>query len=384
MPVANFSMGHSGRADWRSACDECLAQLGSMAAAEPEATDQSHLGFVYVTDAFGPSLGAIVNHLRAETGVQHWVGSVGLGICASGIEYFGAPAIAVLVGGLPPDSFRVFDGVKEDLTAFETTHGTWCDAHAAFFAMVHADPNNTALPGLIELLSARLGGGTGGFLVGGLASAETSMVQVANGLTSGGLSGVVLSPEVSVTTRLSQGCAPIGPRREITRAEQNIIVEIDGRPALEVLNEDIGEILARDLRRAAGYIFAGLPIQGSDTGDYLVRNLVGVDPRNGVIAIGELVSPGQRIMFCRRDAPSAAADMSRMLAELSDAIDGAPQAGVYYSCLARGPNLFGPNSEEVKMISETFADLPLVGFFANGEISHHRLYAYTGVLTLFG
>ena len=73
-----------------------------------------------------------------------------------------------------------------------------------------------------------------------------------------------------------------------------------------------------------------------------------------------------------------------MLAELSDAIDGAPQAGVYYSCLARGPNLFGPNSEEVKMISETFADLPLVGFFANGEISHHRLYAYTGVLTLFG
>ncbi len=378
--MTRFSMGHSGREDWRSASDECIAALevGNADAGE------SALGFLYVTDAFGPSLGAIINHLRAKTGVQHWVGSVGLGICASGIEYFGVPAIAALVGYFPAGSFQVFDEIKEDLTGFNSAHGPWCDETSALFALVHADPHNPALPELIESLASRLGGGSGGFLVGGLASAETSMVQVADGLTSGGLSGVVIGPEVSVTTRLSQGCAPIGPRREITRAERNILIEIDGRPALEVFNEDIGEILARDLRRAAGYIFAGLPIQASDTGDYLVRNLVGVDPRTGVVAIGDVVSPGQPIMFCRRDAPSASADMTRMLEELAGALHTPPRGGVYFSCLARGPNLFGPNSEEVKMIGDVFADLPLVGFFANGEISHHRLYAYTGVLTLFG
>ncbi|MFT5394302.1 MAG: small ligand-binding sensory domain FIST, partial [Gammaproteobacteria bacterium] len=205
----------------------------------------------------------------------------------------------------------------------------------------------------------------------------------ANKPTSGGLSGVLMSPQVQVTTRLSQGCSPIGARHEVTQCERNVIIELDGRPALEVFKEDIGEILARDLSRAAGYIFVGLPITGSDTGDYLVRNLVGVDPRAGVVAIGEVVEPGQKVMFCRRDGPSAVRDMQRMLEEIDSATSGPPAAGVYYSCLARGPNLFGPNSEEVGMIAQALGDFPLIGFFANGEISHNRLYAYTGVLTLF-
>ena len=84
-----------------------------------------------------------------------------------------------------------------------------------------------------------------------------------------------------------------------------------------------------------------------------------------------------------KDAPSAAADMSRMLEELAQGVEGRPKAGLYFSCLARGPNLFGPDSEEVKMITNAFSDLPLVGFFANGEISNDRLYTYTGVLTTF-
>ena len=88
-------------------------------------------------------------------------------------------------------------------------------------------------------------------------------------------------------------------------------------------------------------------------------------------------------MFCRRDGRTAASDMQRMLEELDASTTGPAKAALYYSCLARGPNLFGPNSEEVGMIRDALGDIPLVGFFANGEISHHRLYAYTGVLTLF-
>ena len=100
-----------------------------------------------------------------------------------------------------------------------------------------------------------------------------------------------------IATGLTQGCTPIGQAHKITRAQNNIIVEIDGRPALDVFKEDIGELLARDLRRVAGYIFAALPITGSDTGDYLVRNLVGIDPNHGLIAIGDMVEPGRSIMF---------------------------------------------------------------------------------------
>lgn len=372
-------MGHSGRTEWRAACDECIENLQTGNVARGHVP----LGFLYVTDPFGPSMGGILKYLTEKTGITQWVGSVGLGICASGVEYFGAPGLAILIAHLREGTFRVFNGVETDLRGFEKEHGTWCDEQSASVAIVHADPQNGVLPNLIEALSGRLGRQAGGFLVGGLASAETSMVQVANGLTSGGLSGVMLSPEVPVASRLTQGCMPISSRHEVTRSERNIIIELDGRPALDVFKEDIGEILARDLRRAAGYIFAGLPVQGSDTGDYVVRNIVGVDPGTGVIAIDEIIELRRSVMFCRRDAPSAAADMSRMLEELAQGVEGRPKAGLYFSCLARGPNLFGPDSEEVKMITNAFSDLPLVGFFANGEISHHRLYAYTGVLTLF-
>ena len=140
----------------------------------------------------------------------------------------------------------------------------------------------------------------------------------------------------------------------------------------------------RDLRRVAGYIFAGFQVQGSDTGEYLVRNLTGIDPESGAMAVGELVTPGDKLMFCRRDPQTAVQDMQRMLNDLGKMSDGRTvKAGVYVSCLARGPNQFDPPDLELTLIREQFGDIPVAGFFANGEISNDRLYGYTGVLTLF-
>jgi small ligand-binding sensory domain FIST len=188
----------------------------------------------------------------------------------------------------------------------------------------------------------------------------------------------------SVCTGLTQGCSPIGPKRTITEVSRNIVLRIDGRPALEIFKEDIGETLAADLARTAGYIFAALPVVGSDTGDYLVRNIVGIDAENGLIAIGDLPQKGTQIMFCRRDGTTARDDLVRMLKQIKDRTSKAkPRGALYFSCLGRGRHTFGTNSEELGFIQEEFGDLPLVGFFANGEISHQRLYGYTGVLTVF-
>jgi len=182
---------------------------------------------------------------------------------------------------------------------------------------------------------------------------------------------------------LTQGCTPIGPKHVVTAGQRNVIVSLDGRPALDVFQEDIGEKLGRDLNRIGGIVFAGLPIAGSDTGDYLVRNLVGIDPGNKMLAIGELVEAGASLMFCRRDRETARDDMARMLESIKQGLFTRPRGGVYYSCLGRGAGLFGPDSAELKMIRDALGDFPLVGFFCNGEISHNRLYGYTGVLTLF-
>jgi small ligand-binding sensory domain FIST len=370
-----FRYAHAAGDDWSDAVDHVIDDLG--VAPGPMT---GNLGFVYATDAITANLDDVLDALREATGVEHWVGAVGIGICATGIEYYERPAVAAMIAELPEDSFRVFPTILKDLDAFDRDQTEWLGNAQPYLGLVHADPVNPATESLIKQLAART---ATGFLVGGLASSRDDARIVADRTGDGGLSGVLFTDAVGIQTSLSQGCSPIGPHRRITEAQRNVLVQLDGRPALDVFKEDIGEILARDIAKVGGYIFAGLPIPGSDTGDYLVRNLVGVDISQRLLAIGDLVEEGQELMFCRRDANTAREDLSRMLARLKTRLSGPPRGGIYVSCLGRGTNLFGEDSEELKQIRDELGDFPLVGFYANGEIFQDRLYGYTGVLTLF-
>lgn len=372
---APFLLGHAEAIDWEKAAESCLQQIGYI-------SPDVNLGFLYVTDKLADHLKKILDHFRSETGIEDWVGTVGMGICASGKEYYATPAIAALLVSLPEQSFRILPNLQdEDLSGLQDIRG-WLQRSERHFSVVHGDPRNGNTPELIERLAAEL---PGGYLVGGLTSSNGEEPQIANGIVRGGVSGVVMSDAIEVITGLTQGCTPIAGKHVITNCERNVISRIDDRPALDVFYEDIGEILARDLKRAAGYIFAGLPLSGAndDSGDYLVRNLIGVDTEHKLLAIGDLIEPGQALQFCRRDGRSAWEDLQRMLDELKTRCTHPPRGGLYYSCLGRGQNLFGDDSEEIRAIRNTLGDFPLVGFFANGEISNNRLYGYTGVLTLF-
>ncbi|MBI2315792.1 MAG: FIST C-terminal domain-containing protein [Betaproteobacteria bacterium] len=372
-----FRFGHASARNWRMAAKASLEALEPLPAG-------ANLGFVYFSEHYSGEAEALLGWLVDRTGVRDWVGSVGIGVIATGTEYLEEPALALMVGAFPPDSFQVFSGASMPPRAGARTRS---GAHAADFAVVHGDPGSDDMPGLIEDMSHKV---ESGFLVGGLSSSRMRTLQIANGVLHGGLPGVVFSSDIRVATRLTQGCAPLragageAPRvHRVTECERNIIVLLDGRPALDVFREDVGDDLARDLNRAAHLILAGLPIPASDTGDYLVRNLVGIDTRNRLIAIGAPVEPGMPIMFCRRGGAAAREDLQRMLKSIALALGGEPAAGLYYSCLGRGANMFGAKSAEMQMIRDELGNFPMVGFFANGEISHDRLYGYTGVLTLF-
>jgi small ligand-binding sensory domain FIST len=267
-----------------------------------------------------------------------------------------------MVADFPSDSYQVFSGRAP------------LKKGPASFAVVHADPQAPDVPGLVADMSAKV---ASGYLVGGISSSRTRTVQVANEVVSGGLSGVALAGGVGVATRLTQGCSPFGPRHRVTACEENVVVELDGRPALEVLLGAIDEKLIR-----AGRVLVGLPVAGSDTGDYVVRNLVGIDPRNRLFAIGDVVEQGAELVFCRRDAEAARADLARMLAALREAAPR-PRGALYFSCVARGEHMFGSRGAELGLVRDALGEVPLVGFFCNGEICHDRLYGYTGVLTLF-
>jgi small ligand-binding sensory domain FIST len=282
--------------------------------------------------------------------------------------------MAVLAAALPRDAFKLVGG-PDALAPVRD----WARRTNPVLCVVHADPRAPELVETVETLARDLSV----FLVGGLASSRGVMDQVAGKVVQETVSGVMLAPEVGVVAGLSQGCSPIGPLRRITAGKQNVIFEIDDRPALEVFKEDIGEILARRLERVGGYIHVAFPVAGSDTGDYVVRNLMGIDPQRGWIAIGDEATVGASLMFVRRDRDAAERDLVRMLTGLKRRLPGPPRAGLYFSCIARGPNLFGPDSAEIGIVRRELGEFPLVGMFCNGEICNDRLYGYTGVLALF-
>ena len=367
--MSNFRCGHAGGADWRDAASACVGQIGA---------DAGTLGFLYVTDVIAGHLNEILEMFKAGTGITHWVGATGIGVCATGKEYLDQPAVVALTGDFEAGSFRVFSGVADEEAAARVAME--CGGAAPNFAIVHADPHTEKMEHLIPALAKRV---ESGFLVGGLVSARGRNSHIADRVVEGGISGVAFSDNVVVATRLTQGCSPIGPKRAVTGCQRNVLISLDGKPAFDVFLEDIGEKLASDLNRVGGHIFAGISVPGSDTGDYLARNLVGIDTQSKLIAIGDYLKKGDSLMFCRRDAKTARDDMARMLESIKQGLYAQPAAGVYYSCLGRGESLFGKGTGELKMIQDVFGDIPLAGFFCNGEISHNRLYGYTGVLTLF-
>jgi small ligand-binding sensory domain FIST len=370
-----FASAKSFDENWRDNVDALVAGL--------EGTT-GNLGILYTAESFVPHLGAMLSVLREKTGVVDWVSAAGYGVIASGEEHFGTPGATALVLDLSPDGYRLFAGGVDTGTSLATNHADWIAEATMPLAITHVDPRHEDAMSAVEAMASE----TNSFLIGGLTAASGESPHQSGGAASadgGCISGVALSPlAIEVATALSQGCTPLGATHTITRSQDNILIELDGRPALDVMIEEIGPELAANISRIGGIIFAALPVTGSDTADYTVRNLVGIDPEQKVIAIGESVPEGNPILFCRRDRDSAIEDMRRMTGDLKRRVgDRVIRGGIYISCAARGPNQFAEPERETDIIRETFGEFPMTGFFANGEISRDRIYAYTGVLTLF-
>lgn len=191
---------------------------------------------------------------------------------------------------------------------------------------------------------------------------------------------------------VSQGCTPIGEPWTITRAQQHFIQEIGNRPAYKVLADTFGNLAAKEQRRTRGNLFVGLVVneylEQFQRGDFLIRNLLGGDPKTGILAVGALPRPGQTMQFQRRDAEAATEDLLALLEKARVELSGRTvYGGCLFCCGGRGRGLFGADNHDAALVQQHLGPLGLTGFFCNGEIgpvgNRNFLHGYTASLALF-
>jgi small ligand-binding sensory domain FIST len=390
MPVVGFLQGHAAHADWRVALDRSQKQIQTQIEASSALKGEAipfTLGWCYLSDYYAEQAEAILDQLRLSMPGVDWVGTTAVGVSVSGVEYIDEPAIVLMVAPLPRESFRLFSG-RNPLPAAPS-------GFVAHTALVHSDGSAPDLQELIQELSVRT---ATGYLFGGLSSARNRPLHMANGVLTGGLSGVAFGPEVSLVSRVTQGCQPIGPVRQVTAAERNVVISLDGQPALDCVLQDLG--LARDapdddLAQALAATLVGLINKAEDAptrpgqfgAETAVRHVLAADRQHQVLAVADLIEPGMRLAFCTRDAQAAQRDLVRITTEIREEVEsgvGRTMAGaLYVSCSGRGGPHFGARHAELQTVRKALGEVPLVGFFAGGEIARHHLYGYTGVLTVF-
>jgi small ligand-binding sensory domain FIST len=417
--AAPFPYAHATHPQWQTATALVLAQLRAQMA--QNTATRPTLGLLYVTDHFASYVQEILTYLQIDLPlVSDWSGTVGIGIAVNNVQYWDEPALAVMLLNLPRDQYRVFSDEVPLPPDFE--------AHTA---LVHVSGDASNLNDRIEAMAARTGAG---YVFGGVTSSRSSDLQFAistrdrdrvGGIVSKGLSGVALGPEIALMSEITQGCIPIASVRRITAAERNMVLQLDGEAALDVLVSDL-ELAGHPPHEALEVVRATLVglqrcenPSDQDTGatvrptgnfgdTVVVRHIVGLDAQRSGIMVSDAVTTGSELVFCRRDVQSARADLTRICAEireelesqelpLANSIRGMRAAAavtvrpavqrmagaLYISCTGRGGPYFGDPNTELQIIRRVLGDVPLVGFFAAGEIARTHLYGYTGILTVF-
>jgi len=192
---------------------------------------------------------------------------------------------------------------------------------------------------------------------------------------------------------ITQGCQPLGPLCRVTKATENIVFELDSKPALDVLRSRLPAGVSEALERLGGHLFVGFPPDPEALeiapGEHLVRPLVAIDPGRGALLLAEDVREGQPLAILLREGQAARDDLKAMLERLDGpAGDAAWRFGLYFNCAGRGSALYGIPGVDAAYIAQRFGDLPVAGFFGNAELAPLRdrnlLFTHTGVLALFG
>jgi small ligand-binding sensory domain FIST len=332
------------------------------------------LGFLFVTQEWRPHLEEVLELVRLHGHVSHVAGCSGSGIIGRRKEIEQQPAMSVLLLSLPAESFSVFEITENDADA-----STGPESWRAFTGLTAKDLTswivlaNPYFTGAEDWLAEWSLAYPGIPTIGGLASARNSetfllhdgTISQAAALAIAIKDGLVIHPLVS------QGCRPIGDAFPITKVEDNLILEIGNLPAYQALESAFFSIPAQERLAVQNNLFLGLAateyVEDFQRGDFLIRNILGADPKVGAVAVGAYPRGGQTVQFQLRDFRSAHQDLVAIAERAKNEVSN-PVGILLFSCAGRGKGLFGVTDHDAMVLADTFGDLPLAGVFCNGEI----------------
>ena len=372
---------------------ECAAAIKSSGG--HEALD---LAVAFVSPHYEDSYDRVAELMAENLGARHVFGCSGGGVIGNGLEIEQRAGVSITTAVLPDVDIKTFHLEPDRLPDMDAGPDKWetlvgveadLDPH---FVMV-ADPFSFPVQDLLMGMDFAFPRAT---KIGGLASGASR--QGGNALfldgevLRAGAIGLALYGNITVDTVVAQGCRPIGQPMRISRSDRNMLLELDGKPPMEILRNMFQDLPERDRELLGHSLFLGVVmdelIENPVQGDFLIRNVVGMDQSTGSLAVGEMLKEGQLVQFHLRDAETSAADLEAVLGRYADEnreneIPGA----LLFSCLGRGQHLYGRPNHDTDIFREKMGAVPLGGFFCNGEIGPVSgttfLHGYTSSFGLF-
>ncbi len=376
----------------QDALDQCAASIREQLGEAPQ------LAVAFVSPHYQPDYARLGPMLSELLGADHTFGCSGGGIIGAGMEVEQRPALSVTAAALPGVNIEAFHLEGDRLPDLDAGPDKWTELFSVSEAqdpqfVLLADPFSFPVQNLIMGLdfayprAAKIGG-----LASGAQRPGDNALFLDGAMHGSGAIGLALHGNIMVDTVVAQGCRPIGDAMRITSSQRNVLAELDGKPPMAVLQDLFRSLSERDRQLMGHSLFLGVvmdefidtPVQG----DFLIRNVVGMDQQSGSLAIGEMLKEGQLVQFHLRDAETSAQDLSFVLERYAaDNRENEVPGALLFSCLGRGEYLYGRPNHDTEIFREKLGQVPLGGFFCNGEIGPVGgttfLHGYTSSFGLF-
>ena len=380
-----------------SAIDECVAVLRAQLGDAP-----ADLAVVFASQHYQRNYEAVPDLIRQSLGQSDGpplvLGCSGGGIIGNGQEVEQSPALSITAASLPDVTLEPFHLASDALPDLDAGPASWEEllkvsaADAPQFVLL-ADPFSFPVQNLLMGMDFAFAGAA---KIGGLASGGQQQggnaLFLGNRVHRSGAVGVAMHGNITIDTVVAQGCRPIGQPMRITQSRRNLLESLDGDTPLNVLRGLYPTLSERDQGLMRNSLFLGVVmdefIDDPQQGDFLIRNVMGMDDRSGSLAIGEMLKEGQLVQFHLRDADTSAQDLAAVLERYAGVNrENRVHGALLFSCLGRGQYLYGRPNHDTDLFRDKLGAVPLGGFFCNGEIGPVSgttfLHGYTSSFGIF-